>query len=80
MSERIYKRSAETRAKMSAARKAALADPAVRAKMSAATKAAWAQKHEASLVPKQRREMRSHAALAEIARDPFEALLFGGLG
>jgi hypothetical protein len=32
----------ETRAKMSAARKAAWADPAVRAKMSAARKAAWA--------------------------------------
>jgi hypothetical protein len=29
---------------MSAARKAALADPAVRAKMSAARKAAWAEK------------------------------------
>lgn len=39
--------SADTRAKMSAARKAAWADPAVRAKMSAARKAALAEKHRA---------------------------------
>lgn len=37
-------RSAETRARMSAARKAALADPEVRARMSAASKAALATK------------------------------------
>lgn len=51
--------SAETRAKMSAARKQAFADPAVRAKMSAASKARWADPnkgphHLRGLTPAQR--------------------------
>ena len=70
------KHSDATRAKMSAARKAALADPAVRAKMSAASKAAWAEKYEQDMRPKQRRETRK--CLPPVPRDPFEALLFGG--
>lgn len=70
------RRSPEQRAKMSAASKAALADPAVRAKMSAARKAAWAEKYEAELAPKRKRETRK--GLGEIPRDPFEAALFGG--
>ena len=70
------KHSSAVRAKMSAARKAAWADPAVRAKMSAASKAAWAEKYEAEIAPKRTRETRK--GLPEVPRDPFEAMLFGG--
>ena len=70
------KHSDATRAKMSAARKAAWADPAVRAKMSAARKAAWAEKYEQDMRPKQRRESRK--CLPPVPRDPYEAMLFGG--
>lgn len=50
--------------------------PEQRAKMSAARKAAWAEKYEAELAPKRKRETRK--GLGEIPRDPFEAALFGG--
>ena len=63
------------RAKMSAASKAAWADPAVRAKRSAARKAALAEKYEADLAPKRKRESRK--GLGDVPRDPFEQMFFG---
>jgi tripartite-type tricarboxylate transporter receptor subunit TctC len=75
---RTYKRSPEVRAKISAARKKALADPEVRAKMSAARKKAWADKwpdlarltaDELQIYKTLRRKECGHAeALAEIHR------------
>ena len=61
--------------RISAARKAAWADPAVRAKMSAARKAAWAEKYEAELAPKRKRESRK--GLGDVPQDAFAARLFG---
>jgi type VI protein secretion system component VasK len=46
-----------------------------RAKMSAASKAAWAEKYEADLAPKRKRESRK--GIGHVPRDPFEDLLFG---
>ena len=69
-------RSAETRARMSEAHKAAWADPAVRARMSEARKAAWADRYEAEMQPRQVRETRK--SLGEVPRDALEALIFGG--
>lgn len=71
-----YACSSATKAKMSAASKAAWADPEVRQRMSEASKKAWAEKYEADLAPKQRREQRK--GLPPVPRDPYEALLFGG--
>jgi hypothetical protein len=67
-----------TRAKMSAASKAALADPATRAKMSAARKAALAAKDDRDNQPQQRRTRADKAVLQDVPRDPLEAALFGG--
>ena len=82
-----------TKAKMSAARKAAWADPAVRAKMSAARKAAWADPavrakmsaaSKAAWAEKYEQDMRpkqrreTRKCLPPVPRDPYEAMLFGG--
>ena len=87
------KHSDATRAKMSAARKAACADPAVRAKMSAASKAAWADPavrakmsaaSKAAWAEKYERDLapkqrrESRKGLPPVPRDPYEAMLFGG--
>ena len=87
------KHSDATRAKMSAASKAAWADPAVRAKMSAARKAAWADPavrakmsaaRKAAWAEKYEQDMRpkqrreTRKCLPPVPRDPYEAMLFGG--
>ena len=66
----------EVRARISEARKKELADPEVRARMSEASKKAWAEKYEADLAPKRKRETRK--GLPPVPRDPYEAMLFGG--